>query len=234
MSDVSNEADHDALRRTRRRNMLRALPLLLAVIALWRLGDHWLRRNGVDGNLAWFGSMFAVLAVVWLLERLGVINRNHRPTEPRLRVLMEARAERLHHRLRWLFIVVFGVALALDGLHLVVGPGRSGPSPAFGGWSLLVLMLVPLTSDRLGSPLPWSTNRPRDPGHEARGLAATRRGYATLMLLGLAALILDVYRPGLLPTTLAMVLIAGLLVTLLSLALAPRTPSDAGPPVQPS
>ena len=138
-SDALNDADRDALRRLGRRNMVRSLPILVPAAAFWWLGDHWLRRRGVDRNLAWFGTLLAVIATLSILARLGVIDASGQAAaSPRLRRLMDMRAEQLRRRLRWPLIVGLGLMLASNLLLLVAAPGET----AFGGWDVVLVLLA--------------------------------------------------------------------------------------------
>lgn len=206
---MSDSHDDLALKRRRRRDWARLLAIVIVVLPVWWYGYHWIeRRFAIDDNLARFAVFAVIMTGCWVATALGLDGRH--PDDPqslRLRHLARQRDEQRRDRVRWLWVVSLGLLLLVRLPTLLdATPRPHSGHPAAMDWDAIWIMLMFLTSTGLGRSI-----APTDTAALSRHLAAQRLGFATMLLLGIAALVRDGYQPQTLPRTLPVAFILGLL-----------------------
>lgn len=223
-----SDDDHLVLKRRLRRDQASALAILIVVLPLWWYAYHWIEhRFAIDEDLTRYGGLAIIVGGCWVARALGLDER--RPADPesmQLRRLAAQRDERRRDRFRWLWVVSLGFLL----LALLPAQPNANPELHPGhlptvDWEVASITLFLLTSTSFDLPIRCIV--PADTAALSRQLAALRLGFATILLLGVAALILDGYRPGTLPRTLPIALVLGLLAQQIHLML--RRPAAAIP-----
>lgn len=203
--------DRSAVRADRRRLTLISLPVSAVFLVVGLLVSRWLEhRFGLSHKVA-EAATFLVLLLLTL--PLNSLLRFHRDATVRRRFLFNAWLNQRLTRLRPLFILylVFQIVLTSSELrHLRRGLFIDDPMNLTGA------MLCSLTPWYANLILPRSIG-PVDELVQFELLQAAVRGFATLVVLSVAAVIGNDARPGTLHVTLPLALYASALVAHLSL-----------------
>lgn len=215
------EEDRREIRRVGRRDLLHILPIAAVMVFAGWWVSRWVRaRYGLDmdlsRSLAMLGIGVLVMPIAFYVDRK---RRRSGGLMPRIEWLMARRADRSRARTRWIWFVALGPMLVIQILTLADGPRGAATRAPHETWTLVWILATFMIC---GQSMAWRSDASRDELTQAQTLLATQSGFTTLMLLGLAALILEAYRPGTLVTSLKAVLIVGILVPQVTLMLQER------------